>query len=299
MDNEIKTAVRPYQGISGYSHLPVWQKAFSGLSHPALAKALLDYCLAMSAPTASTWAANKVFNQKLRYIVAYTLVGNYTRFLDDASFLPTLTALQARLEASPRQVAELVKNMRLGGYVEAIRDPHDRRFAHLKPTDLLLREVAKSPLFFLKGAEEIGFCDAGTLDALHATPDSMMRWMGLSASTYQKEDVFFGPFSRVVRFSERDAGYLLLTAVMATAYMAAQGQKPPFSLTYDALAEKFGVSRQHIGNLFAEAEPVLVIRSGTIQSISSDLIDEFNTFALGQMAHYSLIAEEVLRKNKD
>jgi hypothetical protein len=283
-----------YEGIFAFSHLPVWKKAVSGLSHQGLIDALIDYCLVMGAPASSSWPTNKVFGQKLRYITSYTLIGNYIQFLDDPFLPPTLTALQAKLTASPRQVAELVKNLRAGGYVEAIPDPRDRRSLHLIPTLSLLLEVAKSPLAFLKSAEELGFCPPGTYTSLLMAPELMMRWMGRSVRAYQAQDVLFSPFPTIVRFSERDAGYVILTAVIAAAYMGAQGREPPFALTYDGLAKQFQVSRQHIGNLFGEAEPFFTVRAGSILSISPDLICEFNTFALGQMAHYSLLAEQVL-----
>ena len=283
-----------YEGVVAYSHLPVWKKAGGALPNPGLSNVLIDYCLAMSTPAASSWPANKVFGQKLRYITSYTLIGNYTRFLDDPSSSPTLTALQVKLAASPRQVAELVKNLRTGGYVHAVPDARDRRSIHLKPTLLLLQEVARSPLAFLKGAEQIGFCAPGTSSILQMAPELMMRWIGRSVSAYQAADVLFGPFPTIVRFSERDAGYVILTAVIAAAYLGAEGRKPPFSLTYDGLAKQFQVSRQHIGNLFGEAETPFTIRAGAIQSIDPNLLCEFNTFALGQMAHYALMAEQIL-----
>ncbi len=283
-----------YRGVANHSHLPVWKTAASGLHHPKLCELLIEYCLVMSVPAASNWPTNKVFGQKLRYITAYTLIGNYTRFLDDASAAPTMTALQAGLEASPRQVAEFVKNLRLGGYVHSIRDSKDGRSLHLRPSPLLVLEVAKSPLAFLKSAEEIGFCPPGSTKALQAAPDLMLRWIGRSVSTYQANDVLFSPFPTIVRLSERDAGYGILTAVIATAFMDAMGIKPTFLLQYDELANRFQVSRQHIGNFFSEAKPFFTVRSGVLQSISPDLICEFATFALGQMAHYAILADETL-----
>ncbi|WP_262028418.1 hypothetical protein [Microvirga sp. Mcv34] len=69
-----------------------------------------------------------------------------------------------------------------------------------------------------------------------------------------------------------------------------------WSLIYRVLAERFQVSRQHIGNTLAEAERqgwFSITQGGHLRGISEDLIAEFETWAAGQMAHFRELAEQV------
>ena len=64
-------------------------------------------------------------------------------------------------------------------------------------------------------------------------------------------------------------------------------------LTIRALAQRFQVSPAHIGNLLGEAERRGWFSQKTARlTVSEALVDEFEAWAAGQMAHYDELASE-------
>jgi len=87
----------------------------------------------------------------------------------------------------------------------------------------------------------------------------------------------------------------VLSAVLAVHYAGRAGAAAPLPLSYGALAERFRVSRQHIGNILRSAERrscFAVDRGGRSVTVSADFQSEFESWAAGQMALYRLLAEQ-------
>jgi len=268
--------------------------AASLIGRPLFGEALVSYCAEMTRPPDVLWPINKLFGQSMRYIVCFDLIGNYTRWRRDGTAPPTLTALQQKVPASARQVASFVDALRHRGYV--IAEPGgDRRSLHLRPSPALLTEIARSPLAFLRACEHI--LPASLTDRIRDDEILLADWLGRAAERFHDEDIYFAPFPTIVQFAERDSGYPLLAAVMGANYAARSGSTTfTLPLTYAALAERFRVSRQHVGNLLIEARQqgwLSVTQGGQSVAVSVDLVREFEGWAASQMALYRVIAEEI------
>ncbi|HWK64629.1 MAG TPA: MarR family transcriptional regulator [Rhizobiaceae bacterium] len=294
-----KVAACPlHEAARPFAQTATWRLASTYMAKPGFAAGLASYCGAMSQPPDMTWPANKMFAQKTRYIICYLLVGNYVRWLGGQGAPPTLATLQKLSSASPRHVAEFVKALRLGGFVLAAPSPRDRRSIHLRPAPLLLAEIARSPLAFLEASEHIDPPRAPLAACLRRSHDRLCQLLARSTERFMDGDMLLAPFRPIVHFTEKDCGYPILTAVLGHRYALSgvHGLRLPAPLTYDALAERFQVSRQHIGNIFIEAEKrgwFTVAQGGRLTFVSEDLIHQFETWAAGQMAHYRAIAEEI------
>ncbi len=286
-----------YPSVRAYAAADVWVLARHLIRKPTFRASVALYCEAMTRSPGVVWPVNKVFAQKLRYIVCFFLISNYARWRRGGGQPPTMAALQRMAPASPRQIADFIQGLRLGGYVIADRNAHDRRAIHLRPSPDLLQEIGRSPLAFLEASEPLFPPETRTISTLRDDDDLLGEWLRLSVERFQSADIVFGPFPTIVHFTERDCGYPLLVAVMGAHYASLLPDAPQaLSLTYTVLAERFHVSRQHIGNLLTEAERqgwFTVPRGGRSVIVSDRLVHEFETWAAGQMAHYRIIAAAV------
>lgn len=266
------------------------------ITRPLFTEALAAYCAEVTRPPDMSWPTNKVFGQSMRYIVCFDLIGNYARWRRDGVEPPTLTALQRKVSASARQVASFVDALRHGGYVVAERGA-DRRSLHLRPSLTLLKEIARSPLAFLHASERILAGQDPLAHRIRNDEALLADWLGRAVERFHDEDIYFSPFPTIVRLAEHDSGYPLLAAVMGANYAIRSGSTPCIlPLTYAALAERFRVSRQHIGNLLIEAKQrdwFSVAHGGRSLVVSAGLVDEFERWSASQMALYRTIAEEV------
>lgn len=284
-----------HSSVHSFADRKIWTYAATLMRSPVFADALESYCGAMVEPPGISWPTDKVFAQKLRYLVAFVLIGNDARWRRSGGEPPTLAALQRAAPASARQIAGFVSALRHGGYVVATRDRDDRRTLHLRPSPGLLHEIARSPLAFLRASERLAPPLRPLADRLRAEADDLSDWLGRSRDRFHAGDILFAPFPRIVRFTEYDCGYPVLSAVLGAHYAALHGRAPQVRLSYAALAERFRVSRQHIGNIFIEAERrgcFTVSHGGRDTLMSPTFVHEFETWAAGQMAHYRLLAEE-------
>lgn len=281
--------------VQGFAARKTWTYAATLMQSPDFADALESYCGAMVQPRGGSWPTDKVFAQKLRYLVAFALIGNDARWRRSGREPPTLAALQRAAPASARQIAGFMSALRHGGYVIADRGSGDRRALHLRPSMGLLQEIARSPLAFLEASERLAPPSRPLTTRLRAEAGPLSDWLGRSHDRFHAEDILFAPFPGIVRFTEHDCGYPVMSAVFRAHYAALLDMAPPIRLSYGALAERFRVSRQHIGNIFVEAERhgcFTVSHGGRDISISPAFVREFETWAAGQMAHYRLLAEE-------
>lgn len=291
-----------YPTVHPFAAHDAWVLAADLIRFDDFEPALYEYCRGITEPPAMAWPVNKIFGQKLRYITCYILIGNYTRWCRFGQEPPTLSALQAAVDASPRQVAELVSSLRTGGIIIAERHETDRRSLLLKPSALLLQEVAKAPLLILAAYDRLHKQTGKLEQIVSATDDALCDWMGRSTEEYRAADILFGPFPDIVEFTDRDCGYLVLTAAMGVHYASELSRDDwKLPLTYDSLAAQFQVSRQHIANVLAYAEDrgLFSVRRGKLHAISPRLISQFETWAAGQMAHYALLAEKTSSEVED
>lgn len=285
-----------HPGIEPYLMLPVWKLGTALLQREGFEDAVWQYCRAMVEPSSFRWPSNKIFAQKMRYLTCYMLIGLERRARMGLAPAPSISDLQAVVPGSSRQVSDLIAGLRAGGYVLAERSASDRRSVELRATPALVQEVARSPLAFL-AASECLLPPASSLEGrLRADPVMLADVVGLSVMHYQERDALFGPFATVVDFTGRDSGYLILTAVMGAHLSQSTGRIWDLPLSYDALAQRFHVSRQHVGNVLAHAarSGVFITRAGQLQSISPAFVTEFATWSAGQMAHYRMLAETSL-----
>lgn len=290
-----------HSAVHAHADEPVWSDAAELIRLPAFGDALLDYCVAIIQPPTMAWPADKFFGQKLRYLVSFALIGQDARWRRSGGELPTLSALQRASHASPRQVAALVAALKLGGYVVSTPASHDRRAWRLQPAMALLLEIGRSPLAFLEASERLVPASRPLAAPLRSDDIALADWLGRSYEMFVRQDVYFGSFANIVRFTEMDCGYPVLAAVFGVHYALRAGAASPVSLSYGGLAERFSVSRQHIGNILNEAERrscFSVDHGGRDVAVAPDFLLEFETWAAGQMAHYRLLAEaaEVLTK---
>lgn len=285
-----------HSSVQGLAGRQPWIYAATLMRAPDFADTLEAYCCAMIRPQGMSWPTNKAFAQKLRYLVALVLIGNDARWRRGGGEPPTLAALQRAAPASARHVAGFVNALRHGRYVIATRNGDDRRTLHLRPSMGLLEEIARSPLAFLEASERLAPPPRPLADRLRAEAGALSDWLGRSHDRFHAEDLLFAPFSGIVHFTEHDCGYPVLSAVFAAHYAAVlHGMPPPIRLSYATLADRFRVSRQHIGNIFIGAERhgyFAVNHGGREISISPAFLQEFETWAAGQMAHYRLLADE-------
>ncbi|MBP1847466.1 hypothetical protein J2046_005750 [Rhizobium petrolearium] len=286
----------PYHTVRQYEQRPVWRLGTEFLQHEQMGSHILQYCATMNQEPSPRKSSNKIFAQQFRYMTCFNLISNYMSWKRGEGKPPTLKALQETVSASPRHVADLIAALRDSGHVTAQRQATDRRSIYLIPSPKLLLEVARSPLSFLKISESIRPADRSLADLLVGNSDLLALWIARSIEEFKKLDIVFRPFPNVVQFSTRDAGYLILTAVIGSYYSKIHQDEPWHGdLAPENLAGRFGVSRQHVRNLFSEAKEngVFAVSSGQLSEISPALVDEFETWSVGQMAHYRLLAEEM------
>jgi len=283
-----------HPAIAAHADRMPWPYAVELIGCGSFREALLRYCTAMIEPPAMTWPANKFFGQKSRYLVAFALIGLDARWRRGEGEAPTLAALQRTAPASARQIAGLVNTLKLGGYIVASPLPEDRRAIRLSPSMQLLREVGRSPLAFLEASERLDPPLSSLVDRLCGDDLGMADWLGASYDLFVQSDLYFAPFSDVVEFTGQDCGYPVLSAVLAGHYAGLAGIAAPVLLSYGVLADRFRVSRQHIGNILANAERrgcFAVDRGGRSVTVSADFLWEFESWAAGQMALYRRLAE--------
>ncbi len=279
-----------HPGVEQHLGEPVWQAARCYLVHPAFEGAMLAYCRSMVEASAFRWPANKIFAQTMRYITCYMLIGLAARFAEGTGPAPTMTLLQSVVPGSSRQVSELIAGLRAGGYVVSEQNAADRREMRLRPTPPLVLEIARSPLAFIAATALI---EQHTLhQALCADTERLCRVIGRSTEAFQSMDVLFAPFETVVEFSVRDSGYLLLCALMGAYLAGTQGEDWDLPLTYDTLAQRFNVSRQHVGNVLSMVtrSNLVTLRGGRIDDLDPRLFTEFSWWSAGQMAHFTTLA---------
>ncbi|MBC2771984.1 MarR family transcriptional regulator [Rhizobium sp. AQ_MP] len=279
-----------HPGIEKHCEHPVWQTAVRLISNPAFDAAMLWYCRRMVEQSAFMWPANKIFAQKVRYITCYTLIGLSDLYEKQLGPAPTMTLLKSLVPGSARQVSDLIAGLRAGGFVLAEQNAEDRREMRLRPSPALVMEIARSPLAFVGAAAMLE--PHQHLEALIADPQRVSGMIGQSMVSDQSIDMLFTPFETVVDFTGRDSGYLMLCALMGAHLAQVLGESWTLPLTYDAMAQRFRVSRQHVGNVLSivTAPDLVTLQGGRILDVDPGLSTEFSWWGAGQMAHFTMLA---------
>lgn len=255
--------------------------------------ALAHYCHEMASEAPIAWPIYKVFDQLHRYIVSYMLIHNYYAWRGGEGPPPTLTALQKVAGTSERQTAGFVAAMKAGSFVIAETDPQDRRVKWLKPAPAMVEEIGRSARLFVRAVDEIEERRPAYSDML-AEPDRLGELLQRSAAFVLQNGTLIHDFPRVLHFAGRDCGYPLLTAVFGAHYATTiPGAPQAVPLSLRTLAQRFQVSRAHVGNLLDEAAQngwFTIGDGGRLTSVSDDLVAEFEQWACWQMAHYDNLA---------
>jgi hypothetical protein len=255
--------------------------------------ALARYCHDMAGEAPIAWPIYKLFDQLHRYMASYMLIHNYYAWQRGGGPPPTLTALQKVTGTSERQTAGFVAAMKAGSFVVAETDPADRRVRWLKPAPAMVEEVGRSVRLFVRATDEIEDRRPAFSDLLGES-DRLGELLQRSAAFVLENGTLIHDFPRVLHFAGRDCGYPLLTAVIGAHYAAAvSGAPKAVPLTLRSLAQRFQVSRAHVGNLLEEAAQsgwFSVGDGGRLIEVSDDLIAEFEQWACWQMAHYQSLA---------
>ncbi len=250
--------------------------------------AVADYCEAIIAVSPSRWPVRKLLNQFDRYFAAYMLIHNYYGWRAGAAPLPTLSRLKAVASLSPRHTTHFAGVLKTAGFVLAEPVPGDRRQTLLRPAPLLVQEIGRSILAFLAAHDRIHGTDFAP--RVGASPD----WTGMlihrSACKVLAAGAVISPFPTIVAMAGFDSGYPVLTAIMAAHYALEEGREP-VPLTLESLAERFQVSKSHVGNVLSYLSAHAMLTP--TRTPTPALIEEFERWCEAEMAHYAGLAGEI------
>ena len=240
-----------------------------------------------------SWPVYKLFDQLGRYLVCYMLIHNYYAWRHAGGGAPTLAALQRVAGSSERQTAGLIAALKAGQFVIVEDDPTDRRQKLLRPAPAMVAEIGRSVRLCIAAMDAIDGHPPERA-ALFSHADRLGDVLQRSAAHVLANGTLLHGFPTVLHFAGRDCGYPLLSAVMGAHYAATvPGAPPAVPLTVRSLAQRFQVSPAHIGNLLGEAEREGWFSLGASgPDVSAALVDEFEAWAAGQMAHYGELAGE-------
>lgn len=248
--------------------------------------AIADYCETIIATPPSGWPVRKLLNQFNRYFVAYMLIHNYFGWRAGAAPLPTLSRLKTVAVLSPRHVTNFAGVLKSAGLIAADPVDGDRRLAVLRPDDLLVQEIGRSLIAFLHAHDSVSGSDLAPKIA------GSTEWLGhliyLSGCKVLKHGLMLSPYPTIVTMTRFDCGYPTLAALMAAHYRKAEG-RPTISLALEALAQRFQVSKSHIGNVLSHLDAKGLLDQDSIPNPA--LVAEFEQWCAAEMAHYSSLAE--------
>jgi hypothetical protein len=253
---------------------------------------LAQYCHTAVAPAEIVWPAHKLLNQAGRFRVSFLLIHNDYAQRRHGGPRPTLTALQAMVDSSPRQTAACVAALRAVRLVGVESDPGDKRVKHLRAAPALVSEVGRSGRLLVAAMDTLRDRHPGRAAAL-AHPDRLGDLIYRSAAHVLRHGMLTDPFPRILRLTRRDCGYPLLTAIVGAHYAATiPGAADPLPLSLRALADRLGVSRAHVGNLLQEAQTAGWFRTSDrrLMHVDPSLLEEFEFWAACQMIFYDDLA---------
>lgn len=247
------------------------------------------YCETMIAVAPSRWPVRKLLNQFGRYFTAYLLIHNYYGWKAGEAPLPTLARLKAMGSLSPRHVVNVVNILKTAGFVTADAVEGERRRTVLRPEPELVDEIGRSLLAFLAAGDRVE--GTALAAAVAASPEALGRLIHRSACQVLAGGATLSPFPTILAMTRFDSGYPLLVALMAAHYARSEGREP-VPLTLESLAERFQVSKSHVGNVIGHLAATGLIDGARVASPA--LVAEFETWCRAEMAHYGRLAAVVL-----
>jgi len=257
------------------------------------------------------WPTTKLFHQLGRYMISFLLIHHYQDWYRHDGPPATLSRLQASCPLSPRQTAAIVAGLRAGKLLTA-ESPASRdlstasattensvdftkaQSSHariLVPASPIIQAIARPMLAILAAADQL---DHKTRARRFAGDFALQSELVHRSARYvELHGTLLEAFPRVRHFTEKDCGYLILCAVMASAL----SPSTPVPLSCRYLAKHFRISRSHASNLLAHAAASQWFATdgrGRLAYIAPDLILEFERWVATEMAHYAEIAEDML-----
>ncbi|MGU3493871.1 hypothetical protein ACLBXM_07505 [Xanthobacteraceae bacterium A53D] len=265
-------------------------------THPRFKPILAAYCRTMARAAGNGWPIVKMLDQLARYMICYVLIHNYYAWRQGSGPAPTLSALQGAVSSSPRRTASVIAALKAGRLVWVEENPADRRARHLRPSPEVIIEIGRSGRAFVAAAEELGEGSAHRGRLLDENVDALGDLLSRSAAFVLAHGTLIHGFAHILHFARRDSGYPLLCAVMANHYHPALAEPADaISLAHRSLAHRLQISPAHVGNLLGEAADqgwFATDARGRLIHIGDRIVEEFEMWCAGQMAHYVGLADE-------
>ncbi len=269
------------------------------LAHPRFPQARRAHVDALSAVFVRSKSPNRLIVDAACVMTADLLVGFYAAY-DRGD--PTTWATVGRLQklvaqrglASPRRMDDLIARFRQTAYVETVSSVIDKRIRVLKPTERLIAHdrayiaALYQPLIIL-------FPERGYEPVVRRDPRLHLAIRRVGFFEFPIATAFISRHPAIMMFLSRNAGYcaflLLMKAVLSGKQLISD------EVSFTAIAERVGVSRTHIRNLFVEASAEGLVSltgaRGHVAKVHARLLDNFDLFladlassldAIGQMA---------------
>lgn len=233
------------------------------LAHPRFAEARAAYIDGYLAVYSGDPGLNKLLAEGSRHvIITFVMCLSAASRKDDPATWLTLSKLQDTVVAyqvgSPGLVEAIVNRMLDRGLLSSTPSPHDRRMRILAPTpalaahdrDLIIAQggpcamLIPSPPVARASLCDPAFHNALRIASVAAFGDAMAMMMRNAP---------------IMLFIARDSGLMALYSMLASARQSADGRLS--TLTYQEIADRFGVSRTHIRDMVAEAEAAGFMRA--------------------------------------
>ncbi|MGY4363971.1 hypothetical protein ACVW1A_000036 [Bradyrhizobium sp. LB1.3] len=272
------------------------------LAHPRFTQARLAHVDALAAVFVRSRIPNRLIVDAACVLTADLLVGFFAAH-DRGD--PTTWATVGRLQklvaelglASPRRMDDLIARFRQTGCVEMASSVVDKRIRILKPTERLLAHD-RAYVAALYQPLDILFPDRGYEPLVRRDPHVHLAMRRIGSLEFPIVTAFIGRHPAIMMFLARDAGYcaflLLMKAVLSGKQLVSD------ELSFTAIAERVGVSRTHIRNLFVEAAAEghvsLTGAGGYVAKVHGRLFDTFDLFLADMASSYDAIGQMALAR---
>ena len=243
-------------------------------------------------------ALNKLLVEGARHVIfTFVLCLAAAQRDEDPSTWLTLGALQdvvaAHQVGSPGLVEAIVTRMLDRGLLTSTPAPSDRRKRILAPTEALIEHdldllaAQALPCSILEPKRP--------LDLMLARDRTMqLASRRVSAHVFGEAMALLAAHPEMMLFIGRDSGYLALLEVLASALASPEGNRS--TVTYQAVADRFGVSRTHVRDLWADAEAAGLVRlgargGGEIEVLPA-LMQHFDRWLASAMELFDRVAQQ-------
>jgi len=275
------------------------------LAHPRFSQARRAHVDALASVFVRSRIPSRLIVDAASVMTADLLVGFYAAY-DRAD--PTTLATAGRLQkliaeyglASPRRMDDLIARFRQTGYVHAVASVVDRRIRVLKPTERLLAHD-RAYIAALYQPLNILFPDRGYEPVIRRDPRLHLAIRRIGFFEPPIAPAFIGRHPAIMMFLARDAGYcaflLLIKAVLSKKQLVSD------DLSFTAIADRIGVSRTHIRNLFVEAAAEghvsLTGARGHVAKVHTRLLDTFDPFLADLASSLDRIGQIALARDEE